>query len=71
VNITDGRRHKKDVKEFLRKEAHRRVSAGESVTKVMRELGLSRAAFYKQNSVKVKMALILWIHARALGVRPN
>jgi len=33
MEITDGRRHKKDVKEFLRKEAHRRVSAGESVTK--------------------------------------
>jgi len=54
VNITDGRRHKKDVKEFLRKEAHRRVSAGESVTKVMRELGLSRAAFYKQKQRKSK-----------------
>ena len=48
MNTTDGRHYKKDVKEYLRKEAHRRVDAGESVTKVMRELGLSRAAYYKQ-----------------------
>ncbi len=49
---SDGRKHKKDVKEYLRKEARRRVDGGESISKVMRDLGLSRSAYYKQKQRK-------------------
>lgn len=48
----DGRALKKDVKEYLRKEARRRVENGEPIAKVMRELGLSRSAYYKQRQRK-------------------